>query len=83
MINVLLHFKKEFSEIWDLCSLWDPIFLEKICQKIDSFSGIFQKVNVLRFKMVSNGKILKKFDEITYKTSHNPFLKNFKIIENF
>ena len=66
-------FKKEFSEIWGLCFLWDPIFLEIICQKFDTFLDFFlQKINVLRFGMVSNGKILKNFNEtpINLHTGH-------------
>ena len=34
------------------------------------FRKYFQEINVLRFKMVSNGRILKNFDEIAHKTPH-------------
>ena len=33
--------------------------------------------------MVSNKKILKNFDEITYKTPHRPFLENFEKFRKF
>ena len=33
--------------------------------------------------MVSNGKILKNFDESTYKTPHRPFLGNLGNFEKF
>ena len=42
------------------------------------FRIFFQKINVLRFKMVSNGKILKNSDEITHKTPHMLFFENFR-----
>ena len=51
--------KKEFIRNFGVCVVqWDPIFLEKIYQKFDTLSEFFQKINVLRFKTVSNGKIL-------------------------
>ena len=50
------------------------------------FENFHKKISVLRFKMVSNGKILKNIDEITHKTPHRPFLENrlkiLKIFEN-
>ena len=56
-----------------LVYLWDQISLEKLCQKFDTFPDFFQEIIVLRCKMVSNGKIFKNLDEITYKTPHRPF----------
>ena len=47
------------------------------------FRNFFQKINVLRFKMVSNGKILKNFDEITHKTPHRLFFENFRKFRKF
>ena len=58
----------------------DLIFLEKICQKFDTLSEIFQKIYVLRFKVVSNEKILKNYENITNKIPHRTFLEN---IEKF
>ena len=83
IIDVLLHFKKGFSEIRDLCCSRGPNFTRKICRKFDTFSDFFfQKINVLRVKMVLNGNIFKKFAEISYKlhTGHfGTFLKILKI----
>ena len=36
-------FKKEFSEIWSLCCSMRPYFLEKTCQKFDTFLIFFKK----------------------------------------
>ena len=58
-----------------------PNLTRKLFQKFDRFLDFFlQKINVLRFKIVSNGKILKNFDEITQKTPHRLV---FKIFRNF
>ena len=57
-----------------------PNFLEKSVKNSIHFWKFFQKINVLRFKMVSNGKTLKNFDEISNKTPHWMFFENF---ENF
>ena len=71
-------FKKEFSEIRDLCCFMGPNFSRKNLSKIwYIFATFFQKINVLRFRMVSNGKVLKNFDEITFKTPHRLFLEKF------
>ena len=71
---------KNFRKFGVCVVLWDSTFLEKICQKFDA---IVQKIYVLRFKMVSNGKILKNLDEITYKNPHRPFSENFEVFEIF
>ena len=67
-------FKKEF---WGCVVLWDQIFLEKSPKNSKNFRKFSQKINVLRFKMVLNGRILKNFDEIAHKTPHRPFLEKF------
>ena len=77
-------FNKEFSEIWGLCCSMGPYFFEKSAKNsIHSRIFLQKKINVLRFKIISNGKILKNFDEITYNTSHWPFLENFEKFERF
>ena len=60
-------------------------FLSKKSDKNSIFFPIFllQKINVLRFKMVSNGKSLKYFDEISYKIPDRPFLEKFENVEEF
>ena len=73
-------FKKKFL---GCVVLWDQIFLEKSVKNSIHFRKCFQKINVLRFKMVLIGKILKNFDEITHKTPHRLFFGKFsKIFEN-
>ena len=42
-----------------------------------NFRKFSQKINVLRFKMVLNGRILMDFDEIAHKTPHRLFLEKF------
>ena len=68
--------------IWSFSSL-GPIFkvmfnVKNLPKSRYIFGIVFQKIDVLRFKMVSNGKILKNFDEIAYKTPHRLFLENFR-----
>ena len=61
-----------------------PNFSRKIAQKFEKFSKIFSKKNnVLRFKMVLNGRILMNFDKIAHKTPHRLFLETFQNFENF
>ena len=71
-------FKKEYSEIEGLCCFMRLNIPRKNLQKIRCILGIFQKKYILLFKMVSNGKILKNIDKITYKTPYRPFLENFE-----
>ena len=73
-------FKKES---WGCVVLGDQISLEKSVKNSIHFRNFFQKINVLRFKMVSNGKILKNFDEITHKTPHWLFFGNFRKFRKF
>ena len=73
-------FKKEFSVV---LFYGTQFFSKKSVKNSIHFRKFFQKINVLRFKMVSNGKILKNFDEITYKTPHRLFLENFRKIRKF
>ena len=73
-------FKKEF---WGCVVLWDQIFLEKSVKNSIHFRKFFQKINVLRFKMVSNGEIMKNFDEITHKSPHSVFFENFRKFRKF
>ena len=62
-----------------LCCSMGPNFSRKNLSKIRYiFEKFFKKINVLCFKTVSNGKILKNFDEIAYKTPHRLFLENFR-----
>ena len=75
--------RKNFRKFRDCVVLWDQIFLEKSAKNSIHFQRFFQKINVLRFKMVSNGKILKNFDEITHKTPYRLFLELSKISKNF
>ena len=75
---------KEFSEIWGLCCFQGSYFFSKKSTKNSiRFWRFFQKINVLRFKMVSNRKLLRNFHEITYTTPNRPFLENFEKIWNF
>ena len=67
-------FKKEF---WECVVLWDQIFLEKSPKNSKNFRIFFQKINVLRFKMVLNGRILMNIDEIAHKTPHKLLLEKF------
>ena len=62
--------------------LWVPIFLKKSAKTSIHLRNFFQKINVLRFKMVSNGKILKNFYEITHKSPHMLHIENFDFFEN-
>ena len=71
-------FKKEFSEILGLCYSMRPSFSKKSAKNTIHFRKFLQKINALTFIMVSNGEILKNFDEVTHKTSHCPFLENFE-----
>ena len=73
-------FKKEF---WGCVVLWDQIFLEKSPKNSKNFRKFSQKINVLRFKMVLNGRILMNFDVIAHKTPHRLFFGKFKNFENF
>ena len=72
--------KKEF---WECVVLLDQFFLEKSVKNSIHFWKFFQKINVLRLKMVSNGKILKNFDEITHKTPLRLFFENFQKFREF
>ena len=63
--------------------LWDQIFVEKSPKNSKNFRKFFQKNNVLRFKMVLNGRILMNFDKIAHKTPHRLFLETFQNFENF
>ena len=63
-------FKKEF---WECVVLWDQIFFEKSAENSKNFRKFSQKINVLGFKIVLNGRILKNLDEIVHKTPHMPF----------
>ena len=64
--------------------LWDQIFVEKSPKNSKNFRKFFQKKNnVLRFKMVLNGRILMNFDKIAHKTPHRRFLETFQNFENF
>ena len=55
-----------------------PNFFRKISQNSIHFRNFFQKINVLHFKMVLNGTILKHLDKITHKTPHRLFFENFQ-----
>ena len=66
--------KKEFSVV---LFYGTQFFSKKSVKNSVHFRKFSQKINVLRLKMVLNGKILKNFDEITYKTPHKPFLEKF------
>ena len=59
-------FKREFLENWGLCCSMGPNFFRKFGQKFERSSKVFKKINVLRFEMVSNRKILKTLNEITH-----------------
>ena len=63
--------------------LWDQIFVEKSPKNSKNFRKFSQKNNVLRFKMVLNGRILMNFDKIAHKTPHKLFLETFQNFENF
>ena len=63
--------------------LWDQIFVEKSAKNSKNFRKFSQKNNVLRFKMVLNGRILMNFDKIAHKTPHRLFLETFQNFENF
>ena len=76
-------FKKEFSEIWGLCCSMGPNFFENFAKNSKNFQKFSQKINVLRFKMVLNGRILMNFDVIAHKTPHRLFFEKFKNFENF
>ena len=73
-------FKKEF---WECVVLWDQIFLEKSPKNSKTFRKFYQKISVLRFKMVLNGKILMNFNVISHKTPHRLFFEKYKNFENF
>ena len=56
------------------CFMGSNISRKKICQIFETITEFFSKNQCLRFKMVSNEKSLKNFDEITYKTPHTNWL---------
>ena len=53
-------------------------FSKKSAKSSIHFWTFKKKIYGCRFKMVPNGKILKNFDEIAYKTPHRPFLETFR-----
>ena len=54
---------------------WMALLLDTKECCLKNFQKFSQKINVLRFKMVLNGRILKSFDEIAHKTPQRPFLE--------
>ena len=70
--------RKNFRKLGVWVVLWDQIFLKTSVKNSIHFRKFLLKINVLRFKMVSNDKILKNFDETTHTTPHRLFLEIFE-----
>ena len=59
-------------------------FFMKKYAKFDTFWDLFlQKINVLRFKIVSNRNISKNYNQITAKTQFKPVFEISKFFKNF